>query len=192
MKKENNVRYILRLTVTLLLITALVAAALAGVNAITKEKIAAIQLEKTQKAMEEVLPGYGEYQTHDFTDKTETVKTVYVPYSHDGGTLGGASCYVAEVEPAGFGGKITMMVGVKDGAVSGVSIVSHAETAGLGSIAAEKTEKGMNFRDQFVGTAEAVKVNKDGGTIDAITSATITSRAVAEGVNAALAVQIQG
>ena len=192
MKQENNVKYIFRLTLTLLLITALVAAALAGVNVITKDKIAAIQREKTQKAMEEVLPGYGEYQTHDFTDGTGTVKAVYVPYSHDGGTIRGIPGYVVEVEPAGFGGKITMMVGIEDGAVSGVSIVSHAETAGLGSVAADKTEKGVNFRSQFVGADAEVKVNKDGGTIDAITSATITSRAVTEGVNAALAVQVKG
>lgn len=187
MKKENNVRYILRLTLTLLLITSVVAAALAGVNAITKDKIAALQLEKTQKAMEEVLPGYDKYQNRDFTDETGMVKAVYVPYTCDG-----VSTYVAEVEPAGFGDKIVMMVGIEDGAVSGVAIVSHAETAGLGAVAAEKTEKGVSFRSQFVGAAEAVKVNKDGGTIDAITGATITSRAVAEGVNAALAVQVQG
>ena len=192
MKKENNVMYILRLTFTLLLITSVVAAALAGVNAITKDKIAALQLEKTQKAMEEVLPGYGEYQTHEFTDGTGLVKAVYVPYSHDGGIIQGIPAYVVEVEPAGFGDKIVMMVGIKDGAVSGVSIVSHAETAGLGAIAADKTEKGISFRNQFAGVSEAVKVNKDGGTIDAITGATITSRAVTEGVNAALAVQVQG
>lgn len=192
MKKETNVMYMLRLTLTLLLIAALVAAALAGVNAITKDKIVAIQMEKTQKAMEEVLPGYGEYQTHNFVDETGTVKAVHVPCSHDGGVIRGNPSYVVEVEPAGFGGKITMMVGIKDGIVSGVSIVSHAETAGLGSVAADKTEKGVAFRNQFVGADTEVKVDKDGGTIDAITSATITSRAVTDGVNAALAVQIQG
>ena len=49
MKKENNVLYILRLTFTLLLVTGLVAAALAGVNAITEDRIAAIRAEKIQK-----------------------------------------------------------------------------------------------------------------------------------------------
>ena len=87
-----------------------------------------------------------------------------------------------------------MMVGIKDGAVTGISIVSHAETAGLGAIAADKTEKGVAFRNQFVGvtTDETVAVSKDGGQIDAITGATITSRAVADGINAALAVFIKG
>ena len=55
MKKESNALYILRLTVTLLLICAAVALALAGVNSITKDRIAAIQAEKTQKAIAEVL-----------------------------------------------------------------------------------------------------------------------------------------
>ena len=185
MKKENTVLYVFRLTFTLLLITALVAAALAGVNAITKDKIAAIQLEKTQQAMEEVLPGYSEYAECAYSDATGTVTAVYLP-------AGGENAYVAQVEPAGFGGAIVMMVGVKDGAICGVSIVSHAETAGLGAIAADKTEKGVAFRNQFTGVDTQVKVSKDGGTIDAITGATITSRAVAEGVNAALAVEIQG
>jgi magnesium-transporting ATPase (P-type) len=57
MKKENTVFYILRLTVTLLLICAAVAAVLAGVNAITKDKIADIQAQKTQDAIAVVLPG---------------------------------------------------------------------------------------------------------------------------------------
>ena len=194
MKKENTVLYILRLTLTLLLITSLVAAALAGVNAITKDKTAAIQLEKTQKAMEEVLPGYGAFEACGFEDATGTVAAVYLPSGNDGEGVRGYPAYVVEVAPAGFGGDIVMMVGIKDGAVTGVSVVSHAETAGLGAIAADKTEKGVAFRNQFVGvtTDETVAVSKDGGTIDAITGATITSRAVADGINAALAVFIKG
>ena len=184
MKKESNVKYILRLTVTLLLITACVAAALAGVNAITKDKIAAIQLEKINQAMEEVLPGYEGFQTCGFSDESGLVKNVYVPAGE------GADAYVVEVTPAGFGGEITLMVGIQDGAVSGVSIVSHTETAGLGAVAADKTEKGASFRGQFAGAEDTLAVDKDGGTIVAITGATITSRAVADGVNAALAAQV--
>ena len=185
MKTENNVMYILRLTFTLLLVAALVAAALAGVNAITKDRIAAIQAEKIQKAMEEVLPGSTGMTQVAFTDETGIVKTVYVS-GGDSPVQG----YVAEVTPAGFGGAITIMVGIQDSAVSGISIVSHAETAGLGSIAADKTSKGEAFRAQFAGLSGTLAVDKDGGQIDSITSATITSRAVTAGVNAALAVTI--
>ena len=182
MKKEKTTLYILRLTFTLLLICGAVAAALAGVNTITKDRIAAIQEEKMQAAMAEVLPGATGMEEISFTDSTGTVKKVY-----KAGSDSAVQGYVVEVAPAGFGGEISMMVGVQEGKVTGISIVSHTETAGLGSIAADKTSKGEAFRGQFVGTSGTLAVTKDGGTIDAITSATITSRAVTNGVNAALA-----
>ncbi len=76
-----------------------------------------------------------------------------------------------------------MVVGIAaDGAVSGVSIISMSETSGLGANAAKE-----GFRSQFAGKSGTLAVNKDGGEIDAITGATITSRAVTRGVNAALA-----
>lgn len=180
MKKESNVKYILRLTVTLLLITAFVAAALAGVNAITKDKIAAAKQQKADEAKNAVL-GYTEpvaFETKAFT-ADETVKGVYVPAGGDG------SAYAVEVVTPGFGGDITMMVGIRDGEVSGVVIVSQTETAGLGAVAADDRE-GANFRSQFVGADGPVEMTKE----DAITGATITSRAVADGVNAALAVKL--
>ena len=90
---------------------------------------------------------------------------------------------------SGFDNTITMMVGVdKAGAVSGISIIDHSETAGLGAVAAATTAAGEAFRAQFKGLTGTVSVTKDGGQVDAITSATITSRAVCAGVNAALAV----
>ena len=174
----KNVMYILRLTLTLLLITACVALALAGVNAITKDKIAAAQQEKIQAAMKEVLPGYDGFAEVDFTGD-QTVKAVYRPAGAD-------DVYVAEVAPMGFGGEITLMVGVKDGQVTGISVVSQSETAGLGAVAADKTPKGEAFRDQYVGKSGTLLV---GTHIEAITGATITSKAVTDGVNAALAVK---
>lgn len=81
-----------------------------------------------------------------------------------------------------------MMVGVgSDGSVLGISIIKQAETAGLGAVCADKTSAGEEFRGQFAGNSGSVSVTKDGGSIDAITGATITSRAVCSGVNAALA-----
>ena len=75
-----------------------------------------------------------------------------------------------------------------EGNVLGISIISHTETAGLGAVAAANTSPGEAFRAQFVGQSGSVSVSKDGGQIDALTGATITSRAVCVGVNAALAV----
>ena len=82
-----------------------------------------------------------------------------------------------------------MMVGVDfEGKVLGIDIISHTETAGLGAVADTETPAGQSFRSQFVGAEGSVSVTKDGGQLDAITGATITSRAVCDGVNAALAV----
>ena len=175
MKKENIVVYILRLALTLLAITAVVAAALAGVNSITAPAIAELNAQKTQEAIELVLPGGGEEIT-DFP-AADLVAKVYK----------GENGYAVQTTPGGFDNTITMMVGVdNDGKVLGISIISHTETAGLGAVAAASTPAGENFRGQFVGASGSVSVTKDGGAMDAITGATITSRAICVGVNAAL------
>ena len=177
MKTESNAKFILRLGLTLFIIAAVVAAVLAGVNAITAPAIAQLNAQKTQAAIEAVLPGGYDEEIAGYADETQLVSKVYK----------GANGYALEVLPGGFDNTITMMVGVDfEGKVLGISIVSHTETAGLGAVAAAKTSAGEAFRGQFVGTSGSVAVSKDGGTLDAITGATITSRAVCTGVNAAL------
>lgn len=173
---ESLTKYVLRLALTLLLITSVVAAILAGVNSVTAPKIAQLKEQKTQNAIEAVLPGGG--QEVSFTDATGLVTNVYQ----------GSAGYAVQVAPSGFGGAVTMMVGVdNDGKVLGISIISHAETAGLGAVAAAQTSAGESFRGQFAGMSGTVTVTKDGGQVDAITGATITSRAVCVGVSAATA-----
>ena len=177
MKTESTVKYIARLALILLAITSVVAAALAGVNAITAPIIDQLNQQKTQEAIAAVLPGGYEEEIQDYTDATGLVSKVYK----------GANGYALEVTPGGFDNTITMMVGVDlEGNVLGISVVSHTETAGLGAVAAANTSAGEAFRGQFVGTSGSVAVTKDGGEIDAITGATITSRAICAGVNAAL------
>ena len=176
MKKENNVLYVVRLAVTLLIIAGVMAAALAGVNSVTAPIIEKLTYEKTQAAVSAVLPGGGD--TVEFP-AMDLVSKVYQ----------GENGYAVEVTPSGFDNTITMMVGVDNaGAVTGISIIDHSETAGLGAVAAATTAAGEAFRAQFQGLTGSVSVSKDGGQVDAITSATITSRAVCAGVNAALAV----
>ena len=175
MKTESSAAYIARLAITLLLITAVVAAGLACVNAVTAPEIEALNAQKTQTAIEAVLPGGGEEIA--FTDDSGIVSTIYK----------GQSGYAVEVTPAGFNGAVTMMVGVDNaGKVLGISIVNHTETAGLGAEAASHGAAGTAFRSQFAGMSGSVSVSKDGGQVDALTGATITSRAVCTGVNAAL------
>ena len=174
---KKTVLYILRLSLTLLLITGVMAAALAAVNQITAPLIAQARYEKTQQAIREVLPGGGE-EVYCFVDGTGLVTNVYAS------ELG----YAVQVAPMGFDNAITMMVGVdRDGNVLGISIISHTETAGLGAVAAAKNAAGEAFRGQFVGLSGDFAVAKDGGSVDAITGATITSRAICEGINAAVA-----
>ena len=176
MKKENVVMYVLRLALTLLIIAGVMAAALAGVNSVTAPIIEKLTYEKTQAAVSAVLPGGGD--TVEFP-AMDLVSKVYK----------GENGYAVEVTPSGFDNTITMMVGVDNlGAVTGISIIDHSETAGLGAVAAATTAAGEAFRAQFQGMTGSVSVSKDGGQVDAITSATITSRAVCSGVNAALAV----
>lgn len=176
MKTESTVKYVARIALTLLLITAVVAVALADVNSVTAPRIAGLKADKTQKAIEAVLPGGG--REIAVPAGAENVAALYQ----------GDSGYAVEVTPAGFGGTIDMMVGISSqGEVLGISVVSQSETAGLGAVCAATTSAGQAFRGQFGGLSGSVSVTKDGGQVDAITGATITSRAVCAGVNAALA-----
>ena len=102
MKQESNVKYILRISLTLLLIAAVVAAALAFVNRITKPIIQQADAEKMQEAILLVLPGGYDTQITEFEDPTGLVTKVYK----------GAGGYALEVRPMGFDSALTMMVGV--------------------------------------------------------------------------------
>ena len=170
---SNPTAYYLKLAGILLAICVAVSGLLGLTNLVTAERIDAIKAEKTNASMREVLPS-DSYVPVDYNGDDPLVKAVY---QAEGG-------YVVEVTPAGFGGELDLVVGVAaDGTVTGVSIISHSETSGLG---ANATKEG--FRSQYVGKSGTLAVSKDGGTIDALTGATITSRAVTRGVNAALAV----
>ena len=176
-QNESMAMYVLRLAGTLLLICAVTAGLLAGVNSITAPIIDELNAAKTQEAISAVLPGGFDTEIADYADATGIVSKVYQ----------GANGYAVEVGPGGFDNTITMMVGIdNEGKVLGISVVNHTETAGLGAVADADTPKGIAFREQFIGASGSVSVTKDGGTMDAITGATITSRAICVGVNAAL------
>ena len=176
-QNESMAMYVLRLAGTLLLICAVTAGLLAGVNSITAPIIDELNAAKTQEAISAVLPGGFDTEIADYADASGIVSKVYQ----------GANGYAVEVGPGGFDNTITMMVGIdNEGKVLGISVVNHTETAGLGAVADADTPKGIAFREQFIGASGSVSVSKDGGTMDAITGATITSRAICVGVNAAL------
>ena len=176
-KNTSTVAYVLKLGVILFLICAITAGLLGLVNSVTADRIAEITAEKTAKAMSTVLPADA-YDEVEYTGSDALVVTAYKASA--GGSVVG---YVVEVTPSGFGGTIDMVVGVDmNGAVTGVDIIDMSETSGLGANAGKPA-----FKDQFAGLTGTAAVTKDGGTIDAITGATITSRAVCAGVNSAIA-----
>lgn len=175
-KSTSNTSYYIKLCVTLFLICTITACLLGLVNGVTKDKIAEINAGKTADAMSAVLKA-DSYEQLDYVEGI--VRSAY--RAINGGQTAG---YVFEVSPSGFGGAIDMVVGVSpDGTVTGVEIISMSETAGLGARASEP-----EFLNQFTGkgTDLTVKVN-----IDALTGATVTSKAVTEGVNAATLAAIE-
>lgn len=164
-------KYILRLTLTLLLITAVVAGLLAFVNELTAGRIDELTRQKAEQAMREVLPA-----------QNYTPLDAALPQGVTEAYRAGDAGYVVRVAPNGFGGAIDLMVGVKaDGTVNGVAVIAHSETASLGANCTRE-----EFRAQYEGGAGPFAVGQDGGTIEALTGATVTSRAVTDGVNAAL------
>lgn len=163
--------YVLRLTLTLFLITTIVAGLLGLVNYVTADTIAEQIAQKAENAMRQVLEA-DSYEPLDVPEESA------VTAAYRAGDRG----YVVRVAPNGFGGAIDMMVGVDvSGAVTGVAIVSQSETASLGANCTRE-----DFRAQFTGKTGTLSVSKDGGEIEALTGATVTSRAVTDGVNTAL------
>ena len=196
-KVDMDPKYIIKLTVTLLLCCLVVAAALGGVNAITKDKIAAINWENTVTAMKAVV---ADPDSTEFSDALENTEAMTAAAASAGGTLdsvyevlvGGENAgYAIKVVASGSQGRIEMRVGVDgDGAVTGVSIVDNAETAGIGSkvMNNEPLSSGTGVLDQFIGKSAADGALAVGTNVDAISGATVSTKGVTTGVNAALAV----
>ena len=166
---------IIKLAVILFAVSAIVALCLGLVNGITADRIAAIAKEKLDNAMKEVLPA------DSYTEVNYTGDDVQVDSIYKAGDKG----YVVQCTVSGSQGSITMLTGVaSDGTVTGISVLDHGETPGLGAIAGAASAVGENWRAQFKNIPSAA-VTKDGGQIEAISGATITSRAICNGVTAA-------
>ena len=173
---------ILKLTVILFVVCAIVAGVLGVINELTKDRIAEQNRLKTEKAYAAVLKA-DSYEAVEFDSAAwPTVDSI---------SKAGDAGHVVETTFSGAQGSITMAVGVDaDLKVTGISIIKHAETAGLGAVAASTNDKGVAFRAQFVGEDKNVAITKAGGNIEAISGATITSRAVSQAAgNAVCAVE---
>lgn len=163
---------ILRLALVLFAFSALVAVLLGLTDRLTAERIRESREAKTKAAMSQVLAAE-RYDLISYPDDSGLVQAIY--RAEEAG-------YVVMVTPSGFGGSIEMAVGIDpSGAVTGISIIRMSETSGLGANA-----KRQSFREQFTGTQGSLALRKQGGEIDGLTGATVTSTAVVKGVNAAL------
>ena len=176
--KSNLTNMVLVLGVTCLACSAI----LGGAYALTKEPIAAAAAEKTDKAVARVLPTFDGTLPRDYVEAVGKTFPYYQAMDDDQ-TVG----YAIESTVVGFGGNLTLMVGITpDRVVYSTFVLSHSETPGLGA----KCTSDAKFMEQWKGFNPAVKklaVRKDGGDVDAITASTITSRAYTLAVENALA-----
>ena len=180
MKIKITPKAILIPTISLFLICVIVTAALALTNHITAGKIAENELASKNLSMKNVCP---EAQTFD-----ELIPDVLYEGRDEGGSSVG---YAISTAAQGYGGQVRVMTGIVNGEIIGVDVFyNNDETPGLG-----KNTSNESFRDQFKGLSvnADIVVSKDNGTgnaqtVDAVTSATISSRAVAKAVSDAVAI----
>lgn len=192
-KVQMDPAYIIKLTVTLLVTCVIVAAALGGVNAITEDKIADTNWAKTVEAMKKVAPDATDFSDPlPITDEmTAAAGSVTLDSVYEAQVNGAGAGYAIKVVASGSQGKIEMMVGVDaEGTVTGVSIVKNSETSGIGSkvMTNMPTASGVGVLSQFEGKSAADGTLTVGANVDAISGATVSTRGVTNGVNAALAV----
>ena len=173
------------------MITLIAGLGLGFVYEITKDPIAQAQDKAKKEAWQAVFPeaDINEFEAVDVDEKVAeaAIKAVGAKATVDEVCKVGEEGYVIRTtDKEGYGGDIQVSVGIQsDGTVTGVSFLSISETAGLGMKAKEPS-----FYEQYVGkNPTKFAVSKDGGDgeqIDALSGATITSRAVTGAVNAAL------
>ena len=163
-------------TLVLFLICLIITVALAGTYQVTKPIIDEINIKNANIARGEVLPeGEGAF-TQLETELSEGILEIYEADNKAG--------YVCTAQDKGFGGKLTVMVGISaEGEIAGVKVTGHAETPGLGTKAMT-----VDYLAQYQGTVAVTRTNESDKTqIDAVTGATVSSNAIFRAVEASLA-----
>lgn len=182
-------KFVVKVAGTLTVIALVTALLLGLVDGVTRGPIAEIEAEKTRIAMSAVAPAGSE-----FTDKMEIPAAAAEAAAAQGGKvleLYGvkAGGYVMKISASGSQGSIVMMVGTDaNNAITGISVVSHAETSGIGTKVCgnELNDAGVPVLDQFIGLSGSgsLVVKKN---IVPITTATVSTKGITMGANAALA-----
>ena len=187
-------KFILKVAGTLTIISLVVALLLGLVNGVTADKIAAMNAAATQTALEAVTEAGSTYD-----EITSIPQEVMDAAKEMGGTLEEMYTVTFDGQPAGYAVKLTasgsqglieMVIGVDaEQKITGISVVNHSETSGIGSkvMGNEPLTNGTRVLDQFIGKSAADGVLSVGSNVDAITGATVSTKGVTAGVNAALA-----
>lgn len=179
-------REMIKMVVVLTVLSAFSGGLLAAVRNSTKDKIEYQQLQFVKgPAVREILEGSANDPIVDRFKITDGDAEI----SFFVGVFDGAAKTVAfESVGKGFGGDMGVMVGinVEDDSVIGVGVTTHSETPGLGSKA--KTDRGFKAQFKGIALADEFKVKADGGQVDAISGATVTTRGVCGGLTEASAV----
>ena len=180
-------KFVLKVAGTLTIIALVVAALLGVVDMVTHDKIDAINAEKTNQALAAVAPEGAEFTPVELSDAAVAAAAAYgtLDSMYEMSTGG----YAMKIVASGSQGSIEMIVGV-DGnkALTGVSVVNHSETGGIGTkvINNDPNSAGTPVLDQFVGMSGAGSLVV-GKTVTPISGATVTSKGITAGCNAALA-----
>ena len=180
-------KFVLKVAGTLTVISLVVAALLGVVDMVTHDKIDAINVEKTNQALAAVAPEGAEFTPVELSDAAVAAAAAYgtLDSMYEMSTGG----YAMKIVASGSQGSIEMIVGV-DGnkALTGVSVVNHSETGGIGTkvINNDPNSAGTPVLDQFIGMSGAGSLVV-GKTVTPISGATVTSKGITAGCNAALA-----
>ena len=183
--KQSGGSQILKLALVLLAVAAVIAFVLGAVNEITKGPIEQYLNGKRDAAYAMVMPGDGNtYEEIDAgsyaNDPSNSITKLCTAKDASGNDIG----YVAETTFSGAQGMITMVIGLdNDLTCTGIGITEHSETSGLGAKAADPTDP---FPQSMVGLTDGAKLSKDGGSVSAISGATLTSRAVVTEIQAVI------
>lgn len=172
-------------------VTLIASASLGLVNDVTKKPIANAEIEKQTNAISAVLPDYDHLGPSTMIlpqDEKDSIE-VFPALSADGTVVANA---IKSYTYKGFSGYIEVMVGLNaEGIISGYQVLKHGETPGLGAkmgVWFNNADKpGQYVIDRSLKN-EKLTVSKDGGSVDAITAATISSRAFLDAVNRAYSV----
>ena len=180
-------KFVLKVAGTLTVISLVVAALLGVVNMVTEDKIDAINAEKTNQALAAVAPEGAEFTPVELSDAAVSAAAAYgtLDSMYEMSTGG----YAMKIVASGSQGSIEMIVGV-DGnkALTGVSVVNHSETGGIGTkvVNNDPNSAGTPVLDQFIGMSGAGSLVV-GKTVTPISGATVTTKGITAGCNAALA-----